>query len=82
MCDPIIDNSIRLNARALEPFEKEIVEEYLKSRSSFDKYPLRHYSQLELDFDENVVKKLLDHLDIPIANTRVTVIGGYTGAIC
>lgn len=75
MCDPIIDSSITLDYE-LEPFRKETVEEYLKNRKSFDKHPLRHYSQLELIFDDNVVKKLLDKLDIPIANTKVTVFGG------
>lgn len=78
MCDPIVDDSITSDYE-LEPFKKEIVEEYLRSKNSFDKHPLRHYSQQELTFDEDIVKKSLDKLDIPIVNTRVTVFGGYTG---
>jgi len=76
MCDPIIDSSIRPH---IEPFEKPVVKEYLESKGSFDKYPLRHYSQLELIFDEDEVKTLFNKLGIPIVNTHVTIFGGYTG---
>jgi hypothetical protein len=81
MCDPITDDSIYI---LKEPFRKKVVEEYLKNKQSFDKHPLRHYSQLELAFDANIVKKLLDRFEIPTFNTSVTVFGGYTGqfAIC
>jgi hypothetical protein len=78
MCDPIISD-VATSVYELKAFRKEIVQEYLKNRKKFNKYPLRHYSQLELLFDNNLVKKLLQKLDIPFFNTRVTVFGGYTG---
>jgi len=76
MCEPIIDDSIHVEK---EPFRKEIVEEYLLSKGSFRKYPLRHYSQLELSFDANAVKELLRKHGIPVENTHVTIFAGYTG---
>lgn len=75
MCDPIIDDSERIE---IEEFTKEVVTEYLEKRGNFDRYPLRHYSQLEMSFKESTVKKLLDKLHIPILHTKVTVFGGYT----
>lgn len=78
MCDPIFDE-IATSVHELQKFKKEIVQEYLKDREKFDKYPLRHYSQLELSFDDNLVKKLLHKLDIPISSTVATIFGGYTG---
>jgi len=39
MCDPIIDRFTKVEG---EPFRKEVVEEYLKNKNSFNKYPLRH----------------------------------------
>ena len=76
MCDPIIDESEIVEE---EPFRKETVEEYLKKRSRFRKFPLRHYSQIELPFEENTVKQLLTRLQIPVQDIVVTVFGGYTG---
>ena len=76
MCDPIIENSILIEK---EPFRKEIVEEYMKKKDNFNKYLLRHYSQLEIDFDPNVIKILLQKLQVPIVDTVVTVFAGYTG---
>jgi len=76
MCDPIIDRFTKVEG---EPFRKEVVEEYLKNKNSFNKYPLRHYSQLESIFDEKQVKELLSKLNIPTADTTVTIFGGYTG---
>ena len=63
----------------VEPFRKEVVEEYLNNKNSFNKFPLRHYNQLELTFDEDILKVLLNRLDIPIANIATTIFGGYTG---
>lgn len=77
MCNPIIDDAVIYDYE-LEPFKKEIVQEYLKNKEKFDKYPLRHYSQLELSFDNNSVKRLLHKLDIPVSDTKVTIFGGYT----
>ena len=77
MCDPIIDDAVIYDYE-LEPFKKEIVKEYSKTKEKFDKYPLRHYSQLELSFDNNSVKRLLHKLDIPVSDTKVTIFGGYT----
>jgi hypothetical protein len=76
MCDPIIDDSEIIEKEA---FTKEVVNEYLEKRSSFDGYPLRHYSQLEMSFEESTVKRLLDKLHVPILHTKVTIFGGYTG---
>jgi len=76
MCDPIIDDSERIEK---EEFSKEMVTEYLEKRSRFNRYPLRHYSQLEMSFEESTVKRLLDKLHVPILHTRVTIFGGYTG---
>lgn len=76
MCDPIIDDSEVIET---EPFTKEVVDEYLRKRSVFNKYPLRHYSQLEVLFERSDVKRLLKSLGIPTLNIRVTVFGGYTG---
>ena len=76
MCDAIIDSSIRVD---VEAFRKEVVQEYLKDKNSFDKHPLRHYSQLELTFDEGIMTTLLNKLSTPIVNIRVTIFGGYTG---
>jgi len=76
MCDPIIDDSERVET---EQFSREIVAEYLKERSGFTRYPLRHYSQLEILFEESTIKNLLDRLTIPVPETSVTVFGGYTG---
>lgn len=79
MCDPIIDENYRFDPRGLEPFKKRIVEEYLGNKSSFDKHPSRHYSQLDLVFKDNVVRELIERLDIPVAHTQVIIFGGYTG---
>jgi hypothetical protein len=76
MCDPIIDNSERIET---EQFTKEVVNQYLEKRGIFDRYPLRHYSQLEMTFERNDVKKLLEKLGIPTLHTSVTIFGGYTG---
>jgi hypothetical protein len=76
MCDPIIDGSMFVEK---EPFGKEVVETYLLEKSSFSKYPLRHYNQLELPFDIEEVKEVLKKHNIPIENTHVTVFAGYTG---
>lgn len=78
MCDPIIDEVIKLDYE-LEPFKKEMVEEYQKSKVSFDKHPLRHYSQLGISFDPEVVAELIRKLSVPVGDTKVTVFGGYTG---
>jgi len=75
-CDPIIDDSERIEK---EQFLKEMVTEYLEKRDKFDRYPLRHYSQLETSFEENTVRSLLTKLRIPIPHTKVTIFGGYTG---
>ena len=77
MCGPIIDKAIMYNYE-LEPFKKETVREYLKNKEKFNKYPLRHYSQLELSFDNNSVIQFLRELDIPVSNNKVTIFGGYT----
>lgn len=74
MCGPITDEF-----PVEEPFRKEIVSEYLLNKDTFTKYPLRHYSQLEITFEEEQVRTLLNRLNIPIMNTRVTIFGGYTG---
>lgn len=79
MCDPIIDEAAIPSDHVLQQFKKESIQEYLQNKEKFHKYPLRHYSQLELPFDDNLVKKLLGKLGIPISNTTVTIFGGYTG---
>jgi hypothetical protein len=76
MCDPIIDNSERIET---EQFSKEMVAEYLEERGSFAKHPLRHYSQLETSFEDCTIRSLLHKFHIPPLHTRVTVFGGYTG---
>ena len=76
MCDPIIEEDNNLQT---ERFSKVTVKEYLEKREKFTKYPLRHYSQLETDFDEKQIKKILSKINIPVNGTKVTVFGGYTG---
>jgi hypothetical protein len=76
MCDPIIDDSERIET---EQFSKEMVAGYLKERGSFTRHPLRHYSQLETSFEDGTIRSLFDKLHIPLLQTRVTVFGGYTG---
>ena len=76
MCNPIVDKSI---FPIIEPFTEENVKEFFEKRDRFDKYPLRHYSQLSINFQKNQVRELLNRLKIPIFDTRATVFGGYTG---
>ena len=76
MCDPIIDDSERIEKMQ---FSLEMVTEYLEKRGRFDRHPLRHYSQLEMSFEESTIKSLLYKLHIPTLHTRVTIFGGYTG---
>jgi len=78
MCGPIVDSVSSLDFE-LQPFEEEVVQEYLADKREFNKHPLRHYSQLELSFDKDVVKQLLHELNIPVFDTRATIFGGYTG---
>ena len=76
MCDPIIEELPNTNA---DLFSKETVNDYLKEREKFNKYPLRHYSPLEIDFDDKQINKILSKINIPVNGTNVTVFGGYTG---
>jgi hypothetical protein len=75
MSDPILDKS----SLELEAFREESVQEYLSSKQNFTKFPRRHYSQTEVGFDTEEVRRQIERIDVPIKNTRVTVFGGYTG---
>ena len=76
MCDPIIDKSIFIET---DQFKEENVKEYIENKRLFTKHPSRHYSQLETNFQAKEIEKLLQKLDIPFDDTRVTIFGGYTG---
>ena len=76
MCDPIIDGSEKVET---EEFTKTTVTEYLKTRNTFSRFPLRHFSQLEVSFEEETIKILLERLQIPNIETTVSIFGGYTG---
>jgi hypothetical protein len=39
MCDPIIDDVVAYDYE-LEPFKKETIQQYLKNKEKFNKYPL------------------------------------------
>ena len=76
MCDPIVDSSISVETRQ---FTEEVVKKYLQAKDSFKEYPLRHYSQINVPFNDGNVTGMLGKLGIPIKNTVATVLGGYTG---
>ena len=60
-------------------FAENVVKEYLSNKTTFKKYDLRHYSQLETAFNPEQMVSMLKDLEIPITNTRATIVGGYTG---
>lgn len=60
-------------------FSENIVNEYQKEKSTFKKYDLRHYSQIETVFDREQIASMLKKLEVPIKDTKVTIVGGYTG---
>jgi hypothetical protein len=75
MCDPIIDDSIRIED---EPFTKDVVEDFVRGRPSSSKFPSRHYSQLAMSFDEELTVKSLKKFGIP-TTSKALIFGGYTG---
>jgi hypothetical protein len=75
MFDPIIDDSIRIEDK---PFTKEVVEDFVKGRPSSSKFPSRHYSQLTMLFDEELIVKSLKKFGIPTTG-KALIFGGYTG---
>lgn len=73
--DPIAGQNQR---RGHDEFRKKTVEEYSMNGSSFSKFPLRHYRQLEVSFDVGRTGELLRRLQLPTGITAL-VFGGYTG---
>lgn len=80
MLEPIIDEQWKWKVKG--KFQPGIVEEFLKDPSEFKRkhdFPLRHYSQVVVDFSPDIINKILDRLDIEPKGKTVTVFGGYTG---
>jgi len=59
------------------PFSLEAVERFKKNNPI--EAPLRHYTQLVIEFNPVEFQKIFLKLGIPTNNICVTVIGGYTG---
>lgn len=73
--EPISGPSVQ-GSKTLERYRKNVVDEYLANKSSFNKFPSRHYSQLEVSFD--ALSELLRRLQI-IGDLTVLIFAGYTG---
>lgn len=73
--DPIADRDVPLENKE---FRWNTVEEYLTNKKSFTAFPLRHYRQLEVSFDNGRMGELLRRLQV---STKIStlVFGGYTG---
>ena len=76
MCDPLVNANEYV---MLDPFRKAVTEEYEKNKSATTKYPKMHYTQLNYRFKQNTLRELLEKLEIPIKETKTTIIGGFTG---
>lgn len=83
MSDPLVDFPRdvpkKLHKGVIDEYSKETLDEYKRLRTSFTKYPLWHYSQLETKFNNDSIQKILVKFAIPTENITVTVFGGYTG---
>ena len=75
MCDPIVDTFLV----ETEEFTEKVVYEYSSNKETFAKYPLRHYSQLEVTFDPTTIRSILKKHSLPVSDVTVLVFGGYTG---
>ena len=78
MCDPLEDIN-ELDKVSKEWYSENVVKEYLKDKEHFKRFDLRHYSQLTTEFNPKQTTAMLKKLGIPIPNTKVTIVGGYTG---
>jgi len=81
MCEPIIDEKYKFRDDSNTAFEPATVKEFLAGSKSFKekfKHPLRHYSQLNFNFDSEYINQILEEFEIK-RSAKVTVFGGYTG---